>query len=107
MLYLRMCFDREDAGNLRAENLTSHREYIASFLAGRDGVKVVQGGPMCRDDTGDQNVGSFLVLEAGSQAEAQRFHVGDPFTAAGLFYRFEILRWDRHIGNAGHEAYVP
>ena len=107
MLYLRICFDKQDAAALRAEVHKRHREYVASFLGGRDDIRVVQGGPMCAGDNTGANIGSFLVVEAPSLQHAERFHDNDPFTRAGLFERSHVVRWDRHIGNAGYAEYVP
>ena len=107
MLYLRICFDRRDGRELRAELAKRHREYVAGYIAGKNGVKVVQGGPMCTGDDVDGNIGSFLVIEAGSLQDAMRFHDDDPFTRASLFERADVVRWDRHIGNENQEAYVP
>jgi uncharacterized protein YciI len=108
MLYLRICFDKVDGGELRDQLVKSHREYIGMHVAERrNGVQVVQGGPMCPTDNLEENVGSFLVVDAGSLEEAQRFHDNDPFTGAGLFARADVVRWDRHIGNTGQTAYNP
>ena len=106
MLYLRICFDKQNTG-IRAEFLKSHREYIAAYLTGKDGVEVVQGGPMCAGDDLSTNLGSFLVIEAPSLQVAERFHNDDPFTRAGLFERADVVRWDRHIGNPEQVEYVP
>ena len=107
MLYLRMCFDCEDSGDMRSTILKRHREYVASFIAGRDDVKIVQGGPMCSDEACDRNIGSFLIVDAASHDAVCRFHENDPFTKAGLFSKCQIIRWDRHIGNENQERYVP
>ena len=107
MLYLRICFDRPGGAELRDELRTRHREYIAAHVAGRDGVKVVQGGPMCVGDDPSRNLGSFLVVEAVCLQDAQRFHDNDPFTLARLFDRADVVHWDRHIGNADQAEYVP
>lgn len=108
MLYLRICFDKEGSGELRSQLVKSHREYIASHVAERrEGVQVVQGGPMCLTDDLEQNAGSFLVVDADSLEDTKRFHDNDPFTAAGLFARADVVRWDRHIGNEGQTAYRP
>ena len=105
MLYLRMCFDRTDTADLRAERLKQHREYIATFIEGRDGARVVQGGPML-DETETGYRGSFLVVEAGSLTDVRAFHEGDPFTQAGLFDMVHLIPWERHIGNDGAAPYV-
>ncbi len=108
MLYIRICFDRKDVGELRTKMLKSHREYIGSYVgAAKNGVKVVQGGPMCAGDYPSSNIGSFLVVEANSFEVALRFHEADPFTRAGLFDDPKIVRWDRHIGNENQTEYVP
>lgn len=107
MLYLRICFDKQGAGGTREQLLKSHREYVASHLDGKNGIRVVQGGPMCAGDDLSKNIGSFLVIEASSLQEAERFHNDDPFTAAGLFERSNVVRWDRHIGNPDRAEYVP
>ena len=107
MLYLRICFDKPDSGKLRERNLKQHREYVASYLGAKDGTKVVQGGPMCSGDQLDDSIGSFLVIEASSLQEVQRFHNDDPFTRADLFARTDVVRWDRHIGNPAQGDYIP
>ena len=108
MLYLRICFDKQGGGELRDKLRTTHREYVGSHVGTRkNGVTVVQGGPMCVGDDVSNNLGSFLVVEADSLNDAQRFHDDDPFTRAGLFERAHVVRWDRHIGNEGQAKYVP
>jgi uncharacterized protein YciI len=108
MLYLRICFDKKDSGELRGKMLKSHREYIGSHVGiAKDGVKIVQAGPMCAGDDLSNNIGSFLVVEANSFEAALRFHEADPFTRAGLFDDPKIVRWDRHIGNENQTEYVP
>lgn len=108
MLYLRICFDKDGGGELRDELRKTHREYIGSHVgAKRNGVMVVQGGPMCVGDDVTTNLGSFLVVEADSLADAQRFNDDDPFTRAGLFENPRVVRWDRHIGNPDQGGYVP
>jgi hypothetical protein len=108
MLYLRICFDKKDAGDLRVEHLNRHRTYIGSHVgAPHNGIEVVQGGPMSAGDDLSQQIGSFLVVEAASIEAAKRFHEQDPFTQAGLFERADVVRWDRHIGNLGQAKYVP
>ncbi|MDH7794015.1 MULTISPECIES: YciI family protein [unclassified Beijerinckia] len=108
MLYLRICFDGQDSGDLRKQLVKTHREYIGSHVGQKkDGVQVVQGGPMSATDDITANVGSFLVVEADSMADAQRFHDNDPFTRAGLFGRADVVRWDRHIGNENQTGYKP
>ena len=108
MLYLRICFDKKDGGDLRDDLRRRHREYIGLHVGqARNGVQVVQGGPMCPGDDTSSNLGSFLVVEADSLESAMRFHDEDPFTRAELFDRAHVVRWDRHIGNHGQTDYAP
>ena len=107
MLYLRICFDKQNSSGLRDELRKQHREYIAGFLGGKDGIKVVQGGPMCANDDVGKSIGGFLVIEAGSSKDALQFHNDDPFTQAKLFDRSEVVRWDRHVGNKNQTAFTP
>lgn len=108
MLYLRICFDNKDAGGLRDELRKTHREYIGAYVgAAKDGIQVVQAGPMCVGDDTSKNLGSFLIIEANSLEDVVRFHENDPFTRANLFERADVVRWDRHIGNEGQTGYTP
>ena len=106
MLYLRMCFDRAGAADLRTAQSKQHRQYVASFIEGRNGAKVVQGGPML-DASEAGYRGSFLVVEAESFTDVRAFHDGDPFTQAGLFETVHLIPWERHIGNQGAVPYLP
>lgn len=99
MLYLRICFDKPESGAIRDELRMTHREYLKPFLEAGKGVRILQAGPMCINDTDDRNLGSFLIVEADSVQEVQAFHDGDPFTKAGIFDDVRLVRWDRHIVN--------
>jgi uncharacterized protein YciI len=94
MLYLRICFDKPGTEALRESNRQAHRDYLMSS----DDASIVQAGPMCKSDTDDTNIGSFLIIESANQAAAQRFHDGDPFTKMGLYETSYVHRWDKHIG---------
>lgn len=100
MLYLRICFDKPAIGNLRNELRSKHREYLQSFSRPGALVSIYQAGPMCVDDKDDTNIGSFLIIEANSLKDAQRFHDEDPFSVAGLYDEVRLVRWDRHINNS-------
>ncbi|HZZ13410.1 MAG TPA: YciI family protein [Paraburkholderia sp.] len=98
MLYIRMCFDKSGTTELREMHRAAHRAYFKPNLEAGAHVRLVQAGPMCVSDDDDTNLGSFMILEAPSLADAQRFHEGDPFTQVGLYETVFIHRWDRHIG---------
>jgi len=98
MLYIRVCYDKPGMGELRDRLRNNHRAYFKPNLAGGDAaVRLVQAGPLCTSDTDTTNIGSFMILEAKSHADVMEFNDGDPFTAAKLYERVEIHRWDRHV----------
>lgn len=66
--------------------LQTHRDYLHS-----QGHILVLSGALQTDD-GAQGVGSLLVVNVGSRAEAQAFIDGDPMTQAGLFSSITITR---------------
>ena len=105
MLYLRLCLDKPGSAELRSAHRLDHRNYTGSFVGEGGPIRVVQGGPLLAGDADGAILGSFLVVEANSIEDVQRFHDEDPFTVVGLFDRVDIIRWDRHIG--GGVAYVP
>jgi len=92
MLYIRMCFDKPNSGQVRDRERAHHRAYLASGV-----VKLVQAGPLMADDD-SRNIGSFMVVEADCLATVKHFHDEDPFTKAGLFSDVQIHRWDKHVG---------
>ena len=98
MLYLRLCFDRPGAADLREALRANHRAYLKSHVAGEQEVRVVLAGPLCVSDSDDTNLASMMVLEAGSLDEVLTFHRRDPFTEGGLYERADIHRWDKHLG---------
>jgi len=93
VLYLRICFDKAGAGDLRETLREEHRAYLRSGA-----IKLIQAGPMCVSDADDTNLGSFMVLDADSLAEVETFHNGDPFTMGGVYGDVRLVRWDKHIG---------
>jgi hypothetical protein len=50
--------------------------------------RVLHGGPLL-DDEG-QPIGSLLIFEAPSLAEARAFAAGDPYVVEGIFERWEV-----------------
>jgi|SRR5262245_6668994 len=70
----------------REKNLEPHVAYLRS----RKDILVLSGATT--SDDGKQFVGSLLVVNVGSRAEAQAFVDGDPFTKAGMFTNVTITR---------------
>jgi uncharacterized protein YciI len=71
---------------LREQNLQPHLDYLKS----RKKILVLSGGTT--SDDGKIFVGSLLIVNVGSRAEAQAFVDGDPFTKAGMFRDVRITR---------------
>ncbi|HBL09797.1 MAG TPA: hypothetical protein DDZ64_12285 [Acidimicrobiaceae bacterium] len=81
--------DRADAGGLRAETRSSHREYV-------NGFDVIFGGPLL-DEAGSM-CGSLLVVDLPSIEAAREFADGDPYVVAGLFARSSVTGFDLLVG---------
>jgi uncharacterized protein len=71
---------------LREKLLDPHIEYLRS----QKKILALSGGTTT--DDGKQFVGSLLIVNVSSRAEAQAFVDGDPFTKAGMFSSVTITR---------------
>ena len=71
---------------LREKLLEPHLDYLRS----QKKILVLSGGTT--SDDGKEFVGSLLIVNVGTRAEAQAFVDGDPFTQAGLFTDVTITR---------------
>lgn len=70
----------------REKALQAHLDYLKSHK----NVLVLSGGTT--SDDGKEFVGSLLIVNVGSRAEAQDFADGDPFMKAGMFRDVKITR---------------
>lgn len=70
----------------REKSLQAHIDYLKS----QKKILVLSGGTT--SDDGKTFVGSLLIVNVGSRAEAQAFVDGDPFTKAGMFRDVTITR---------------
>jgi uncharacterized protein YciI len=75
-----------DFATKREQGLKAHLDY----LHGRKDILVVSGATLT--DDGKDIVGSLLIVNVGSRAEAQAFVDGDPFQKAGMFTRVTVTR---------------
>jgi uncharacterized protein YciI len=73
----------------REKGLQPHRDYLRS----QKHILVI-AGPLMSDD-GAQFVGSLLIVNVKTRAEAQAFVDGDPFTRAGMFSSVTITRMNK------------
>ena len=73
----------------REKNLQPHVDY----LRGQKNILVISGATT--SDDGKEYVGSLLIVNVKSRAEAQAFVEGDPFTKAGMFTSITITRMNK------------
>lgn len=78
MSYAVHYLDKADAGDLRQR----HREAHIAYRKGL-GDKLLLAGPLLSED--GKPVGSLVLLEAESLADAKAIAHSDPYAAAGLF----------------------
>src|SRR5512134_261089 len=71
---------------LREKHLQAHLDYLRS----RKSILVVSGATLT--DDGEEVIGSLLIVNVGSRAEADAFADGDPFAKAGMFKSVTITR---------------
>jgi uncharacterized protein YciI len=97
--YIRLCYDRPGAEQLRNQLRAEHRAYFQGNLREGSAVQVIDAGPLCVNDTDNTNIASFMIIEANCKADVISFHDNDPFTKADLYQRVDIERWDQHFAN--------
>ena len=93
-LYAIVAYDKPNGLAHRMEVRPDHLKHLDTL-----GEKLVIAGPFL-DENGDMN-GSFMVIEAASQQEAEETFGRDPFVARGVFDRIEIRPWRIGINNTG------
>lgn len=86
MLYALIGTDKPNGLAQRMEHRPDHLAHLDSL-----GDKVVLAGPFL-DAKGDMN-GSFVVIKAETQAEAEAMFARDPFVSRGVFGSIEIRPW--------------
>ena len=84
-----ICLDKPNALELRKANRDDHVAYLKA-------TGVAQAGPFVNDD-GDM-MGSLLILNVDTRAEAETWAAGDPYAKAGLFDSVMIQNWNKVIG---------
>ena len=73
----------------REQRMQPHLDYLRS----QKDILVISGGTI--SDDGTQFVGSLLIVNVQTRAEAQAFVDGDPFTQAGMFTSVTIVRMNK------------
>ena len=70
----------------REKGLQAHLDYLHS----QKGILVLSGATLT--DDGRDVIGSLLIVNVGSRAEASAFADADPFQKAGMFMKVTITR---------------
>ena len=78
-----------DFAERRDQGLQAHLDYLRS----QKNILVLSGATTSDDAT--QYVGSLLIVNVKTRAEAQRFAEGDPFTQSGMFAGMTITRMNK------------
>ena len=78
-----------DFAERRTEGLQAHLDYLRSQKA----ILVISGATT--SDDGKEFVGSLLIVNVKTRAEAQAFVDGDPFQQAGMFSKVTITRMNK------------
>ena len=89
MPYVLLCRDKTGALQTRLDNRSTHLD----FLNGSG--KVIFAGPFLEEE---KPVGSMVVLDVATRAEAEAFAAQDPYAKAGLFDEVVVREWRRVIG---------
>ncbi len=84
MAFLIETFDAADAGDLRVRTRPAH----LAFLAENTHLLLLAGAQW--SDDGQAAIGSVLVVDVETRAEAEAFAAADPYARAGLFDRTRI-----------------
>ena len=94
MAFILECLDKPDSLDLRMANRPAHLAFIEARID-----KVVVAGPIFADD-GKTPIGSLLIMDFETRAEAEGFAADDPYAKAGLFASVTIRPW-RKVFPAG------
>jgi uncharacterized protein YciI len=78
-----------DFAERRDQGLQAHLDYLRS----QKDILVLSGATT--SDDAKQYVGSLLIVNVKTRAEAQRFAEGDPFTQSGMFTGMTITRMNK------------
>ncbi len=87
MLVSVYCTDAAGSVGPREDKLTAHLQHVKKILA-----KLKVGGPILSPD-GGALVGSLLVLEVASVAEAETIMRSDPYYQAGVWQELKIQEY--------------
>jgi len=88
-MYAIICTDKEGGLETRQANRDKHLAYL-------DAAPILLAGPF-QDETGAM-IGSLIVVDVASRAEAEDWARNDPYAQAGLFQKVRIEKFKKVIG---------
>lgn len=87
MPYMIATYDKPGHEHVRDATRAKHLEYLEANVD-----RMIAGGGFWNDE-GTSVIGGLILVDVDSKAEAEAFIANDPFTAADLFERVELVRW--------------
>jgi len=102
MLYIIYQEDGPDSLAIRAATKEKHFAYLAEH----EDILVL-GGALLAEDEQKTRVGSTLIINVPSLADAQKFSGNEPFRKAGLFKSVKITRMRRGQWNPAAAPKTP
>ena len=90
MHFVAILEDRDDGLPIRLETRPVHLEWMKT-------VPVQIAGPFL-DASGEKPIGSLLIVEAETEAEARAILAEDPYAKAGLFKSGVVRPWRWVVG---------
>ena len=94
-MFCLICLDRPESQDLRLAKRLDHLAYVQEI------PRVMVAGPFLSED-GETMIGSLILLDVETRAEAESWARNDPYAKAGLFDRVEIHPWKHLIGELGN-----
>jgi uncharacterized protein YciI len=96
MIFAILLLDRPGVAELRTKVRPEHRDYLAKLAD-----KMAFSGPLTSED-GKTAIGSLLVMDFPSKADAQAWLSEEPFTKAGVYEKPIIHAftnmWQQKVG---------
>ena len=92
MLFALICADKPNSLDLRMKERPDHLAWLTSL-----GEALKTAGPFTTDE--GSPIGSLVIIEAGTRADAEAIAKNDPYAKAGLFASVEIRAWKWAIKN--------
>eukprot|EP00188_Purpureofilum_apyrenoidigerum_P001548 Plantae.Rhodophyta-Purpureofilum_apyrenoidigerum.ctg18656.p1 GENE.Plantae.Rhodophyta-Purpureofilum_apyrenoidigerum.ctg18656~~Plantae.Rhodophyta-Purpureofilum_apyrenoidigerum.ctg18656.p1 ORF type:complete len:252 (+),score=17.76 Plantae.Rhodophyta-Purpureofilum_apyrenoidigerum.ctg18656:89-757(+) len=88
-LFVAQCFDREDAGDLRASTRPAHLQWLI------ESKRVVLGGALLGGDHNSAPIGSLLVFKQKGLNAAAEWLRQDPYSEVNLFKETIFRPWKK------------